>query len=166
MKKLNMTRIMALGLSACLMASAAFAQLEIVGDQICNFDLTVKVLNIMTESATTQTIQGYLVFDEDARCVAEVFYRRVGREKQYICLAEDWGGLDKASLQKGMEEEEEEEEDFELPYELWFSEKPQKRSSVLVIDGLDSGFMAMAGNGIGTHRFNRKDGQLSSVIVT
>jgi len=79
MKKSNSLKIMALGLAACALASAAFAQLGGIYD----LTLTYKYWDGDTQKVPNYKGQYYLIFKNSGECANSVWYWREGSAKYY-----------------------------------------------------------------------------------
>ena len=79
MKKSNSLKIMAVGLAACALASAAFAQLGGIYD----LTRTYKDWDGGTQKVSSHKDQGYLIFDNNGECIKVVSYWREGSSKRY-----------------------------------------------------------------------------------
>jgi hypothetical protein len=80
MKKSNSLKIMAVGLAACALASAAFARL----DGIYDLTVTYKCWYDDTQKVQNYKAQEYIIFDNNGVCQADIWYWREGSAKYYV----------------------------------------------------------------------------------
>jgi hypothetical protein len=154
MKKLNTIRIMALGLAACALTSAA----ELVGepDKIFDYTGTYKRYDYDKERVVSEKLQGYIIFGQYDIPLAKVLYWREGSNK-FIWI--DYSEYDMKKIASGAASSQKGEEDE--PFGLTYLDDAGKTANFWSFDELVG-----VANGFGTARRARRDGQLNSLTVS